>query len=164
VNPSGTVRIQSYRDVLAEYRVHPEPKSRAPDGSRSGWHSIGLLQRRSVEAVRVVHIGKEANELDETQARAVHDLDEVLNQHVTSDEWSDFVLPVLAKMTRAQRRALGLSGSNVSAVRAGTYNPTRRTKGRLTSAAGEFARARLRAEGVVPPGDPVDCCAAYLNR
>jgi hypothetical protein len=66
-------------------------------------------------------------------------------------------------MTRAQRRALGLSGSSVSAVRAGTYNPTNRSKRRLIPAAREFSRASLRAAGVVPPGDPVDCCAAYLE-
>ena len=54
-------------------------------------------------------------------------------------------------------------GHEVMRVRAQTYDPSDRTKARLTSAAGEFARAHLRTEGVVPPGDPVDCCAAYLN-
>jgi hypothetical protein len=76
---NDAVRIQSYRDVLAEYRVHAEPKSRAPDGSRSGWHAVGLLLRRPVKATRLVHIGKEANDLDDIQAGVVHDADEVLN-------------------------------------------------------------------------------------
>lgn len=127
-------------------------------------HAVGLLRRRPVEATGIVHIGKEANDLDESKANVVHDVGEVLNEHVTDDQWAEFILPVLAQMTREQLRALKLSGSNVSAVRARSYNPTRRTKRPLTAAAGQFARDRLRAVKVEPPGDPADCCAAYLSR
>lgn len=148
--------------MLAEYRVNPEPKSNAPHGGRCGWHTVGLLERRPVTAVRIVHIGKEANELDDAQAGTVHDTREVLNEHVSGDQWREYVLSVLSRMSRAQLRELRLSGSNVSAVKAGTFNPTPRTKVRLTKEAGAFARQQLRTAGREPPGTAVDCCAALL--
>jgi hypothetical protein len=160
--PAGAVRIQSYRDVLDEYRVHAEPKSRAPDGSHSGWHSNGLLRRRPAKAIRIVHIGKEANELDDIQSHTIHDTNEVLNEHITSDDWTTYVLPVLGHMSRTQLRDLQLNGSNVSATKRGVYNPTPRTKARLTHAAGAFARQQLRDAGVQPPATAVDCCGALL--
>lgn len=64
--PAEAARVQSYGDVLAEYRVHPEPKSLAPNGKPAGWHGDGLLGRRPVTATRLVHVGKEANELEES--------------------------------------------------------------------------------------------------
>lgn len=162
-SPNEAVRIQSYSDVLAEYRVHPEPKSRAPDGSRSGWHSIGLLQRRPVEAIRIVHIGKEANDLDDLQAGVVHDVEEVLNTHVTADEWRNYVLPTLGEMSRRELRELGLSGASIAAVRAARFSPTRRTKARLAAAAARFARGWLRDSRLLPPGEAIDACAAFVR-
>lgn len=72
------VRVKDYRDVLAEYEVHPEPKSAALDGSPCGPGTQGLLQRRPVRVGRVVHIGKEANRLEDVEAGLVHDMDEVV--------------------------------------------------------------------------------------
>lgn len=160
-NPK-TVRIQSYRDVLAEYRVHPEPKSLAPDGGRSGWHADGLLRRRHVTAVRIVHIGKEANELDEIQSGTVHDTNEVLNEHINGHEWREYVLPVLATMSRDELRALGISGSQIKQIRSASFSPLASRTVRLTAAAGDHARQKLR-KTVLAPASPVDCCAAYLR-
>lgn len=35
-------------------------------------------------------------------------------------------------------------------------------KASLTRVAGDFAGEQLTKAGIVPPADPVDCCAAYL--
>ncbi len=160
---AGVARVQSYRDVLDEYRVHPEPKSLAPSGKPAGWHGIGLLARRPVTATRLVHIGKESNELESLQAGIVHELGDVVNEYVASDRWRDYVLPVLRKLSRSQLREWGLSGTNVSRVKAGTFRGTARTRTRLAVLTGDLARERLRDEGITPPADPIDCCAAYLE-
>ena len=161
---AGVAKVNSYSDVLSEYRVHPEPKSLSPDGKPAGWHADGLLARRPVTASRrIIHIGKESNELEDIQAGTVHDPDEVLNEYVREDVWREFVLPVLQAMTRAQLRDAGLSGSSISRTRTGVFRGTARTRHRLTKVAGDFARAKLRDAGVVGPADPIDCCASLLQ-
>jgi hypothetical protein len=57
------VQVKSIRDVILEYRVHPEPKSLGPDGRPCGRATIGLLQRRPVRVGAIVYIGKESNAL-----------------------------------------------------------------------------------------------------
>lgn len=52
-----------------------------------------------------------------------------------------------------------LSGTGISALRAGTLDPGRKGETSLTKVAGDFARER----GLVPPAHPVDSCAAYLH-
>jgi hypothetical protein len=98
---SPAARVQSYADVLDEYRVHPEPKSLAPDGKPAGWHGIGLLARRPVAATRLVHVGKEANELEEKQAGVVHHPQEAVNEHAARDAWANIVVPTLIQVPRA---------------------------------------------------------------
>jgi len=75
--------------------------------------------------------------------------------------WSSIVVPVLQRMKRAALRA-HLSGTKISQLRAGSLNAGPRAQASLTRVAGDFAREQLRETGVVPPADPVDCCAAYL--
>jgi hypothetical protein len=71
VGGNGVARVQSYADVLARYRTHPEPKSVATNGGR-GRNAVGLLKRRPVTAGSIVGIGKEANRLEEVEAGLVH--------------------------------------------------------------------------------------------
>lgn len=73
----GTARVQSYGDVIARYRTHPEPKSLESDGLPCGRLTIGLLRRRPVVLGELVHIGKETNRLEEVEQGLVHDWDEV---------------------------------------------------------------------------------------
>ncbi len=72
------VRVKSYRDVLAEYEVHPEPKSAGDDGAPCGPGTRGLLRRRAVRVAKIVHIGKEANRLEDVEAGWIHDVHEVV--------------------------------------------------------------------------------------
>jgi len=159
---SATARVQSYADVLAEYRVHPEPKSLAPDGKPAGWHGHGLLKRRAVTATRLVHVGKEANELEEIQAGVIRDAGEVLNEHLAEGVWLSVVVPMLQSMPRAALRA-HVSGTRLSQLRDGSLVPGPRAQDSLAKVAGDFAREQLWETGVVPPADPIDCCAAYLE-
>ena len=75
---AGCVRLKTYRDIVAEYRLHPEAKSGDPrigPGIRS---SVGLLppaargDRRRAEA-----IGKESNRLEEVEEGAIVEPGEV---------------------------------------------------------------------------------------
>jgi hypothetical protein len=90
----------------------------------------------------------------------VHNIGEVVNEHVRSSDWLDYVLPVLAQMTRNELRDLGLSGKTIGAVRGRRYNPTVRTQRRLTQAAAAWAETRL---GLSAPANSVDVCAAWLS-
>src|SRR5262249_53419538 len=76
----GTVRIKTYRDVLAEYRGHPEDKSVAPDGGLCRRRTRGLLLRRPVVARSITHIGKESNRLDDLSSGLVEEDTEALNE------------------------------------------------------------------------------------
>lgn len=85
------VRVRTYADVLKAYRVHPEAKSRAPDGSSCRQDTIGLLARRPVRVHHdLIHfIGKESNKLEDVNAGLVHDIDDVLTEYidVRHDAW-----------------------------------------------------------------------------
>ena len=129
----------------------------------AGWHGDGILARRPVNASRLIHVGKESNELEDIQAGTIHDPDEVLNGHVSEDVWRKFVLPVLRDMSRSQLRKSGLSGSSISQIREGSFKGTARTRARLTGTTTYYARAQLRDAGIVATADPVDCCASYLR-
>lgn len=72
-----TARVQSYRDVIARYRTHPERKSLGPDGLPCGRRTIGLLRRPPVVLGELVHIGKETNRMEEVEQGLVHDWEEV---------------------------------------------------------------------------------------
>lgn len=152
----------AYYGGRAECRIHPEPKSLAPNGKPAGWHGNGLLGRRPVTATRLVHVGKESNELEDKQAGVVHDPEEAINEHVAEDAWFSLVLPVLQRMPRSALRKQ-LSGTRISALRAGTLDPGRKAEISLTKVAGDFARDQLRKAGIVPAAHSIDRCAAYLH-
>ncbi len=77
VSGEGIARVQSYRGVIARYRVHSEAKSLGPDGLPCGKRTVGLLERRPVVLGELVHFGKETNRLEEVEQGLVHDWDEV---------------------------------------------------------------------------------------
>jgi hypothetical protein len=66
---STAVVVNSYRDVLADYRVHPEAKSLGPHGEPCNEQTAGLLSRRHVTPIFPLrHRGKEGNRIDEREA------------------------------------------------------------------------------------------------
>lgn len=122
--------MRTYRDVMAEYRVHPEAKSAGPDGEPCGAATVGLLGRRDIVAGRIRYIGKESNALEEVDADLVHDLDEVSTEYVDArrDVWSAEVMPRLRETATAYvARALGVNVSTVKRWKTGEMRPHPRT-------------------------------------
>lgn len=57
----GDVEVQTYGELVGQYRWHPEAKSLGPDGSPCSELTIGLLGRTPVTAVDFQSIGKETD-------------------------------------------------------------------------------------------------------
>ncbi len=163
----GVARVKTYRDVLREFRGHPEAKSAGPDRRTCGRGTVGLLRRRQVRSVPdlVTYVGKESNRLEEVEAGLGHDPDEVYTQYPDPrrDTWRALVLPVL-KHIPAKRLAeeTGLAMSTIKAARNGHAVPHGRNRAALARAAAAFARERLKEWGLEPPIDDLATCAAFL--
>lgn len=158
-----TVRVQTYRDVLARYRTHPEHKSLAPDGAPCDRQTRGLLRRRPVSAATITYIGKEANRLEDAHAGLIGDLDDVLNHYPdpARDPFDQLARPVLRTLPVKQAAAAtGLGERTIKQARAaGNVDPATRAK--LTEHAACHARQQLQAAGIKPPHDDHAALAAY---
>ncbi len=60
--------LRSYADILRSYHLHPEAKFLG-----GGWTGRGVLRRRHVCVDAIVHIGKEADELDDIEEFGIED-------------------------------------------------------------------------------------------
>jgi hypothetical protein len=166
--PRGTVGVLTYRDVLAAYRVHPEPKSLGPDGRPCRRSTIGLLHRRPVQARSITHIGKETNLLDELQAGLIGDEEQVVTEYVDQrlDSFVSLVIPIVCEMPILRAATLAdVSPRTIDRIRAGANQTSAATRRLLTDAAAAYARERL--ERLIPEGkrerDAVEACARYLD-
>ena len=93
-----TVIVKSYRDVLRDYRLHPEHKFHGPDGQPCRRATRGLLRRRPVHPAGAPKlIGKEANRLDDVRAGLIGRHGEAITSYddPTTDTMHHLVLPVL---------------------------------------------------------------------
>jgi hypothetical protein len=163
-DPDGP-RLKTYRDVNADYRTHPEPKSLAPDGARCGWHTRGLLQRRPVTATRIVYIGKESNAIEDAAANLTHHPDQLVTEiSGGTDEWTDFVLPVLRSIPRDTLLAeTGLDRTMLWRYLKEASRPHPDRCEALAELAHHHAKAALTAAGHTAPSDRTDCLAAWLS-
>ncbi len=135
--PLDRVQVKAYRDVLLEYRVHPEPKSLGPDGQACDRATVGLLSRRPVRAGRAVYVGKESNRHEDVDHGLVHDIADVraTYQDPREDPWAQIV-PLLRRLPRRRVAELaGLSARTVQAVRNGRSVPSAVTRRALLRAA-----------------------------
>jgi hypothetical protein len=135
------VRVQALRDVLQEYRSHPEAKALGPDGKVCGRQTRGLLARRPVAVSLVHYIGKEANRLEDVEAGLVGDLSDVLTEYVdpTQDLFRTLVLPVLEGMSsRDVGRRIDVDQRTISRIRNGS-RPQKATREKLWSLAIEVS-------------------------
>ena len=48
----GRIRVRTYRDVVADHRLHPDPKAMAPDGGHVRRSTVGVVGRLPVRAGR----------------------------------------------------------------------------------------------------------------
>jgi hypothetical protein len=161
----GEVRVKTYRDVLDDYRRHPESKSLAPDGTPCTGLTVGLLRRRPVTALYLTHVGKESNQLEEVEAGLVHDPEEVYTEYQdpAHDPWATLAVPVLKQMPRPQlETATGLDRSTLTRLRNGSTQPRTMHRETLTHVAGIFARDQLAASGQAVPREDLAACASWL--
>jgi hypothetical protein len=162
----GTARVKTYADVLAEYRVHSEPKGLGPDGLPCGRQTRGLLSRRPMTAAYITYIGKESNRLDDRVAGLIHDSEEVLNEYPDPrrDPFRTLVLPVLRDCPTAMiAERVKLDPTALRRIRAGRSVPRPAHQLELLAFAAAWARNTLRGRGVARPTDDLACCAAYLD-
>lgn len=134
--------VNTMRDVLEEFRTHPETKSADRIWSRSTWQTIGLLQRRQVQETFILHVGGESNRLDEVNAGLLHQPDMVRIEYFDVDRhaWRSQVLPVLRQFTTSEiASATGLSLRSISSIRNGHQVPTKRNRMRLMELVKRFA-------------------------
>jgi hypothetical protein len=160
------VRVKTYRDVLDQYRHHPEAKSLAPDGGLCRGTTVGLLHHRPVTAESVRHVGKESNKLEEVEAGLVHDPDEVYTEYVDvrRDPAWEAVVAVLKRVPCSRlMKETELARSTIKALRNGHTQPHGRAREALTQVAANFAREELLAQGAKVPRRDTAVCAQYIH-
>jgi hypothetical protein len=170
--PGSTVPVvNTYCDVLTDYRIHPEAKSLGPNGAPCDKQSVGLLRRRHVTPILPLrHRGKEGNRIDERGA-GVADPDKTHTEYREPGQhplWQ-LAVSVLGELPVAQTAAgAGVSSSAVKRARAGKLTgKTARAnavRAKLTAYAIKHVRAQLRQAGIRPPTDHEALLAAYLER
>jgi hypothetical protein len=119
---------------------------------------------RPVHALRVEHIGKEANLLDQAAAQLIGETDRlIIYADPDQDLFDNLVRPVLREMNvRLTAAAAGISPSTLTRIRAGaTPHPGNREI--LTRLAVEHARARLTELGFAVPRDGLAVLLLYGN-
>jgi hypothetical protein len=160
------VRVKTYRDVLDEYRTHVGAKSLAPDGGLCRRTTVGLLRRRPVTKLSLMHVGKESNRLEEVEAGLVHDPGEVYTEYVDARHDTDWekVVKVLKQMPRSRlMQETGLSRRALTALRNGHALPHAKSREALLRSVAAFACEELSHAGAVAPRDVLTACMRYLN-
>ena len=173
--------VKTYRDVLTEYRLHPEAKSLGPDGKPCDRTTVGLLQRRPVKIASVArdgeivsaitYIGKESNKLMEVASGLVTDLDAVLNEYQDPEQnplWELARVVIDRQPVQQVVAKADVSSSTVKNARAGKLTgKTARTvdaRAKLIAWAVQRARAELRPRGAKVYGvTPEALLATYLD-
>lgn len=143
---SGTVRLKTYGDVIAEYRMHPDTKSGDPsDGGQAHRGSRGVLPRLHVRATEIRHIGKESNRLDEEDEGALVDVDGAYVEYRDARQEWQAVVPALLELRqrvgwRALAEASGLSERGLRYALNGGRVPHAAARQRLLRLAAEMDR------------------------
>ena len=155
-----------YSDLIMSYAHTPEPKSLGPDGMPCHLRTRGLLSRRHIEIADVVHIGKEANDLELVQAGLVTDEESVLSVYFP-DPW-EIVQKVLADIpARVIIEKTGCSQSSAYNWKQGKGHPSGEYLPRLIEVAAGAARDSFRGAGYarIPADDmmAVRLYARYLD-
>ena len=167
---STVVVVNTYRDVLADYRTHPEAKSLGPDGRPCDRQTVGLLGRRHVTPISPLrHRGKEGNRIDEREARVADpDATHTEYREPDSDPLWQLTVRVLRGLPVEQTAAgAGVSTRTVERARDGKLTGTtaraKQARANLADHAVKHARAQLRAAGIRRPPDREALLAAYLH-
>lgn len=90
--PLGGNPRATYRDIVTDHRLHPDPKMSARDGGRVRRGTAGLLQRTPVLATAIRYVGKETARLEEEEAGMLRLADEPYAVYENVEEDSEDVL------------------------------------------------------------------------
>jgi hypothetical protein len=130
----AAIRVQTFADVLARFRYHPEAKSAGPDGMPADKQTVGLLGRLHVHALSVTHIGKESNLLEQQE-------EGILIADPQAVYWGegDFkaIRSLLNRVPIVKLATLsGVSPEMLRKVRRGERRPSAKTAGAIMDALG----------------------------
>lgn len=94
-----TARVKTYGEVVEEYEFHPESKCADADGNPCRKQTVGLLQRRRIQADEIKAIGKESNILEDVEAGSVHS-DQAYTEYPDPNrsKWETKTLPALKRI------------------------------------------------------------------
>jgi len=124
--PTDRARVKTYRDVIEEYRTHPEPKSLGVDALPCAQQTVGLLGRRPVAIGAIYYVGKETNKIEDVIAGMIHDPNEVRQafQPPGQGPWDRIVRPLLRHIPIADIAGMaGVSARAAKYYRAGRKKP-----------------------------------------
>ena len=106
--------LQSYRQALAQYHLHPEAKF-----SNGDYTNSGVTERRHILATSIPHIGKEANRWEEQLYLGENPEAQIVYGTSPEDQervWGSLLRQCQAFTVRQLARASGLSVGEVSSV------------------------------------------------
>ena len=152
----------SYAHLIDEHEKHTEPKSLGPDGTICDSQTRGVLRRRSIRVGGVLHIGKEANDLEEVQAGLVRDPSEVQTTY-GRNLW-DILRPIIAEMpAKRLQEEMGYGRAQAYYLRSGKRCPAKKRLPAVLACAAKFARERLSESGCDEAGEEdIQAVAVYL--
>ncbi len=161
----GLARVQTYRDVVAGYKHHPEPKRLGADGRPCHRQTVGLLSRRPVVALETVCVGKEAHRLEEVAAGLIAGVDDVQSVYGARPEgtegttarrgWAKVAMPALRRLAAepggvtALAEAAGLTARHVRYLLSEERTGQKGARERLIAAGADAARRRRGVR--IPP-------------
>jgi hypothetical protein len=144
--PGNYAQVRSYRDVILEYRVHPEPKSLDASGAPCGIASTGLLQRRPVHLGSLVYVGKESHLREQVQQGLIHARHEVQPTYPAPQLAAWDLIYRAATKRIALERLVAVTGLGSRAIRylwTGERRPSPEVEAALTREAQAWARSVL---------------------
>jgi hypothetical protein len=140
--------VQTYRDLVSDYRVHPEAKSAGANGESCDRRTVGLLRRRHVYAVGRRAIGKESNRLAEVEDGLIGNPDEVYTTYTDRAAVLATVCQVVGALPVGQVAVQAdVSRQQLAAILAGRETPRPNTRVAIERAAQHVMIAALAALG-----------------
>lgn len=128
-----TARVKTYGEVVDEYEFHPESKCSDTKGDPCRKQTIGLLQRRRIQADEIKPIGKESNVLEDVGAGSVHSAEDAYTEYTDPNrsEWETKIRPALKTIplkVLVKKCEGRLSRRAIIDIRAGRSRPHRKNR------------------------------------
>lgn len=154
----------SYGNLIDFHSRHTKPRSLGPDGTICNSQTRGILRRRSIQVEGMLHIGKEANDLEEVQAGLVQDPDEVQTTY-GRNLW-DILRPIIAEMpAKRLQEEMRYGRAQAYNLRSGKRCPAKKRIPAVLACAAKFAREKLREVRCEAGGEEdMQAVALYVAR